>query len=292
MFEPLDLSHRDIYTSYAARKPCRSYEGSFACTYIWRHKFSNDLFYTDNAMYVRGFTNERRFIVPIGVKDWTKAVEECTIADPGAALGDLAADDAAGLDAAFPGRYNFSPRRERADYIYLQSDLANLPGKKYHQKRNFCARFEREYEGRYAFEELSGHNLKNVLEFQEVWRRGNGHDTVTSLQEENTAIKCLLCNMEELRVSGLVLSVDGKVAGFTAGSAISNETFDVSVEKADYELVGAYPMLCRELSRHCGSYKYMNREEDLGVENLRKSKLSYHPHMLIEKFAPVPVSGE
>ena len=81
---------------------------------------------------------------------------------------------------------------------------------------------------------------------------------------------------------------DGKIAGFTVGEVISSDTFDVHFEKAFASMPGAYPMVCREFSRQIMAdhpeIVYLNREDDMGSEGLRRAKESYQPTVLLEKY--------
>ena len=73
---------------------------------------------------------------------------------------------------------------------------------------------------------------------------------------------------------------------FTYGAPINDSTFDVCVEKADTAYEGAYAMINQEFVNHLPEqYRYINREEDLGIEGLRKAKLSYMPHQVLMKYS-------
>ena len=79
--------------------------------------------------------------------------------------------------------------------------------------------------------------------------------------------------------------VDGKIVAFTYGAPVNNETFDTCVEKADTDYEGAYAMINNEFAKMIPEqYIYINREEDLGLDGLRKAKMSYQPHLLLEKY--------
>ena len=93
---------------------------------------------------------------------------------------------------------------------------------------------------------------------------------------------------EWLGLEGGVLFANGKIVGFSLGEMCSADTFDVHFEKAQIDLNGAYPMVCRELTRmlmakHPGLV-YINREDDMGLEPLRQSKQSYKPVGMVEKY--------
>ena len=83
---------------------------------------------------------------------------------------------------------------------------------------------------------------------------------------------------------------------FTAGKSLGGDTYDVFFEKAYSEVQGAYPMINREFARwirkNHPEIRYLNREDDMGEENLRKAKLSYHPDLLLEKYIAELKEGE
>ena len=102
---------------------------------------------------------------------------------------------------------------------------------------------------------------------------------------EKKGIEFILQNMEELSVKGGAIFVAGKVVAFTLGSPITDEVFDVNIEKALAEFSEAYTVINREFAKELSDYKYINREDDLGIEGLRKAKLSYKPHIILKKFS-------
>ncbi|MCI5578810.1 MAG: phosphatidylglycerol lysyltransferase domain-containing protein [Oscillospiraceae bacterium] len=175
--------------------------------------------------------------------------------------------------------------RDFCDYIYLADDLENLKGKKYHGKRNHLNRF---YENNWSFERLNSDNISECLEMNKLWSKENisenSEDSNNKLAELDVVQRSLEL-YDELGYDGGVLRVDGTVQAFTFGERSSDDTFVVHVEKALRKYQGAYTAINREFVKSLeGRYKYINREEDTGAENLRKSKLSYHPVFLEEKY--------
>lgn len=183
--------------------------------------------------------------------------------------------------------------RDDDDYIYLREELAELKGRKYHQKKNHLNYFLRTYD--WSYEEITPENLDEVREFlvrvngdkleelPEEWR--------TILRLESQAIDVLLgfVGTEEL-FTGLI-RVDGKVEAVSIGEyscPISKEAVLVHVEKANPEIRGLYQAINKEFCRHLPDHViYVNREEDMGMENLRQTKLSYKPVRLAEKYSAV-----
>lgn len=189
------------------------------------------------------------------------------------------------LERLFPGKFSFTEDREFADYIYDAEKLDTLAGKKLHAKRNYVNRFCAARE--WSFRELEKGDFPACLELLGRWRADEpeyGDDA----SGEHAAIMRGLEHYDGLGLVGGALFVDGELIAFTVGERISADTADVHFEKALAEIDGAYPMINREFVRllraRWPELRYINREDDMGLENLRQSKLSYHPEFLLRKF--------
>ncbi len=298
-FESIDWRHKDLFVSFARRYGERGTENCFATLYAWAHKFKTCLCQHGDFLFVRAGQRENTvYLFPLGQGDLSQALSllEDDAKTRGAPfrMRGLTETMVRKVEAACPGRYAFEPRRNEADYIYTVEDLAELRGKKYHGKRNFITRFENTYAGRYAFEPITENNLNDIWDFQDKWCRKNGCDQSQSLQEEATSIAMLLYNLERVGVFGLMLRLDGPVTAFSLAAPSGPETLDILVEKADYDVQGSYPMIAREMVRTYGcGFSFVNREEDMGLEGLRRSKLSYNPVEVCMKYmATVRAPGE
>ncbi len=192
------------------------------------------------------------------------------------------------LEAAWPGRFRYTPQRGDWDYIYNAVDLAELPGKKYHGKRNHISKFQRLYS--YTYEAIGPQNLEECRQAAERWCRDNGCNG--DYNQELTAICYALEHFDALRLKGGLIKVEGTVAAFTIGEEINEKVFDLHFEKAFPEYNGSYAMINQEFARRALlCYKYINREEDLNLEGLRKAKLSYYPAILLEKSKAEYIGG-
>jgi len=84
--------------------------------------------------------------------------------------------------------------------------------------------------------------------------------------------------LEELKLTGGLIRVEGRVIAFAIGEPLNPDTFVVHIEKAFADIQGAYPIINQQFAANAAKdYLYVNREEDTGSEGLRKAKLSYRP---------------
>ena len=190
------------------------------------------------------------------------------------------------LEERFPGRFSFTEEARYADYIYDAEKLASYSGKSLHGKKNHCNRFEAEHS--WSFVPLTRELIPACQAMLEQWTADNSERLDESIVYEHEAIECAFQNYEALGLEGGVLYADGKLLGFTFGEMTSLDTFDTHVEKAAADVNGAYPMVCRELARMLRErhpeLRYINREDDMGLESLRASKQSYKPLYLLKKY--------
>lgn len=186
---------------------------------------------------------------------------------------------------------NWNSNRNDSDYIYEQRKLATLSGKEYHKKKNHVSRFSRIYEGRYKFKFYSVDDFpdevkKDFLHVAEKWFEEDKMENNESLLIEYEALISAIENYTKLSLESGILYVDDKPIAITLASKISSEIIDVIFEKSLKNVVndGAYAAINKFFSEKCDSYLYINREEDMGIEGLRKAKLSYKPVKILDKF--------
>ena len=197
------------------------------------------------------------------------------------------------LDRYFPGRtVNWKTNRNDCDYIYLREKLADLPGSQYQKKRNHISRFNRIYGAGCAgadweFKTYPENDIsEDILYVAQKWYEEKQGEEKEVLRLEHESIKLALENCELLKLQGGVLYIHGEPAAMTLAAPISPDVLDVIYEKSfgDFEHNGAYAVINQQFARRCQSFLYLNREEDMGVEGLRKAKLSYKPEMILDKF--------
>ncbi len=185
----------------------------------------------------------------------------------------------------FKNEFIFHEIRDAADYIYNIEDLAYLKGRKYSKKKNRINNFLKNYNN-YSYEKISKENIQEVIKFQKNWYLNNNLKNEEILKNEMKGILAVLENYFSLDLKGGILRVDDKIVAYTIGEALNNENVVIHIEKALVDYVGSYQFInMKFLQEEFLNYKYVNREDDFGIEGLRKAKLSYHPLNLFKKFS-------
>lgn len=188
-----------------------------------------------------------------------------------------------------PGWFAYEEDRDIEDYFYAGEDLRELKGRKYHGKRNHISNFKKNYPD-YVYETMTKEMLPEVWEYLLEWcdQKAENGKFSADLQCERDAIREAFRYFEELQITGGVIRIDGKIQAFTLGEMINDNTLVVHVEKANGAIQGLYSIINQEfLRREWPDVLYVNREEDTGDEGLRKSKMSYYPLKLVEKYKGV-----
>ncbi len=186
------------------------------------------------------------------------------------------------LNELYPDSFTYDTYDGDWDYIYNSSDLIELAGRKYHSKRNHLARFN---ELGAVFTEMTENDFDDCITFSTLEYNSRSAESDHSFIAEQYAINTYFNYFRELGLKGGVIRIDGTVAAFTIGDRLNDETFCVHIEKADTRYNGIYAGINNCFAKSAaGGYRYINREEDLGIEGLRKAKQSYHPAFLLKKY--------
>ncbi|MBQ8503768.1 MAG: DUF2156 domain-containing protein [Clostridia bacterium] len=190
------------------------------------------------------------------------------------------------LSENFGKEFDITLERDSFDYIYLSEDLINLKGKKYQPKRNHISFFMRN--NNWSYEKITSENIDECLAMSEDWLLKSESEFRSDLENELKIIKLVFENYDALGYVGGLLRCDGRVVAYTMGERMNDEAFCVHFEKAYPDIRGAYPMINQQfVMNELKAYKYIDREDDVGAENLRRAKLSYHPALLPDKYEAV-----
>ena len=180
-------------------------------------------------------------------------------------------------------RYRVEPDRDDWDYVYFSSDLSDLLGDKYHSKRNFITRCLSNYKCEYK--KIDAPVVNECLQLQTQWCNLRKCYSDSGLEAENRATKTIFDNYEYLGVFGGSIYVEGKLEAFTLAEPLNNDTAVIHFEKANPEITGLYQLINQRFCQNAlRTFRYVNREQDLGILGLRKAKLSYYPHHMVQKY--------
>lgn len=193
------------------------------------------------------------------------------------------------LEECFPGKVFVEHDRDEDDYIYLKEELISLSGRKLHQKKNHLNYFLKNYE--FTYEEATPEMAEEIMayiEYKNEYKLGETPEEWKEILEmETEAIRELLKFLGKGLLSG-VIRINGRIEAVTLGEFAktnSKETVLVHVEKADDRIRGLYQAINNEFCKRLPEETvYVNREEDMGLMNLRQTKLSYKPVKMTEKY--------
>jgi hypothetical protein len=289
-FTQITLADRDKYLGLLEKNGSYGCEFSFANLYLWGRQ--SIAFKHGCALIFSHFNRKSVYPFPVGDGD-VKAAVDAIIADAEARgivcrITGITKEKRELLEALYPQKFSIHCDEGEFDYVYAINDLAELKGKKYHSKRNHYNRFCEAYSG-YTVTEINSENTETVKNAAEKWYAERlAEDPNADLEMERVALLRAFRDFDALGMDGIFLSYGNEVMAFTLGSFLNGETFDVQFEKAFTRYNGAYAAVNCEFAKHLRNkypnLLYVDREEDMGLEGLRKAKQSYHPNHMIEEY--------
>ena len=288
-FQRLTLEQKAEYESILLSGEPRGCEYSFANQYLWGRQ--QTAFLHGCVAFFAHFDGRSVYPYPIGGGDRRKVVEEILLDARQRGIPcrivSMTDSDARELEEWFPGKFLLRPDRDSFDYVYAIDDLAELKGRKFQKKRNHLNRF-RQQNPDCRLLPIDPCNMDQARHLVDVWyyqrvRSDPEHNYLL----ENIAMARAFHHYRELEMEGCMLMSRGEVIAVTMATRLGPDTFDVHFEKAREDVEGAYNAINCEFARYLREkhpeVRFLNREDDLGLEGLRKAKLSYNPHHLMEK---------
>ena len=289
-FHRAALCDKERYDACLLAAPERGCEYSFANITCWGRQ--EIAFIHDCVVFFSHFNGRSLYPYPIGSGDKRAALEDI-LADARergipCRISGMTEADRAELESWFPDTFEIRVARDNFDYVYAVDDLADLRGRKYQKKRNHFNRFQAEHP-EYRVERIDCRNLPRVQHMVNDWYvRHRKEDPQGDYLLESLAMAKAFRYFDALEMEGIALLDGDKVLAVTMGSRLSQDTMDVHFEKAREEINGAYNAVNCCFARHIRlkfpEIKFLNREDDLGLEGLRKAKLDYQPHHMVEKY--------
>lgn len=286
-FEPINSDNILKTAEYFIYKLSRTSDYTIGAMYMWRNFYDTQYtIFEDMIMYKVKFMGKTAFTIPAGPGSIDRAMDAlkaycrnnniplwfCTVPEEAVFL--------------LVEKYNGIPAgssRDLSDYLYLSEDLAYMAGRRYSGQRNHINQFKKLYPN-YKYEKITGENLDRVIDFLKDYQRDFDKSSDLAKEELSRSIE-LMNYFAKFNLVGGFIEVDEKIIAMAVGEII-NDTLYCHIEKADRNYHGSYQMIVKEFAYNniSDQIKYINREDDVGDEGLRKSKLSYHPYKLLDKY--------
>jgi len=287
-FHPLTLIDREVMQAVTLPSGRRNCNYTFANLVGWKFLFGTEVCVLENAVVLRyTFEGQRAYMV-CTAEALSMELVEALFDDSNGNLTLIGLEDSQVAQLlSFNSKFSISvePVRDQYDYIYRRADLATLHGKHLDAKRNHIHRFRAEHPD-FEYRPLTPEYFDECRQLTKIWQEekkqspnGNGNETINA---EHRVMETIFSNWNALSMIGGSIFVDGRMVAFTYGAAVTTDTLDVCVEKADRRMEGAFAIINQQFAEHLPEqYLYLNREEDMGIPGLRQAKLSYHPEILL-----------
>lgn len=283
----LDIDSKPIIDKYIKNKYENS-ESSFANLFIWSHYYNTLWGIEDEFLVILNTSPDGRVhcYMPYGKGDIKSVIDK--LMDHIQSLGqelritNATKEQADMISELYPESV-IEENRNFEDYVYLTKKLKDLSGRELHSKRNHLNKFKSLYSYSYRTMEKSDFSeclsLAGELISKDRPRGSFGYEA------EMKSIQTAFENFDTLGLSGGVIEIDGRICAFSVGEELTDKCAVIHIEKADTAYNGIYSAINNEFAKNRWSdYEFINREEDMGIEGLRKAKLSYKPHHLVEKY--------
>jgi len=292
-FRPVRLEDRAVIERYTIPSGIVNCDLAFANMYCWQEVYHSAWAEIGGFLVIRFYIDggaKIGYMQPVGEGDFAPVVpilhEDAHAHGQRLRLIGLTDEGCAMIRRMHLGQFAFGSDPALEDYVYRADDLRDLPGRRYQPKRNHINRFTAAYPD-YRYEPLTSDRFAECMALEREWRRAHeGH--ASELCAEQRAMQRAFEHFEELGLTGGCLYVGDRLVAFTYGSAINGSTFDTHVEKADTEYDGAFTVINKLFAQHLPTrFTLIDREEDLGLDGLRRAKRSYHPTFMQRKFTAI-----
>lgn len=290
-YNNIKLEDRDRINEILSADPQIGSEYCFGNIYMWGEAYNAKIgFYKDFFMLKMKEDDKPYYSFPVGDGNLKECLDEikteAKTKGHGVSFYNVSKKNLEKLDNLTECNYKITKNDGQGDYIYLVSDLINLKGKKYKSKRNHISYFLKNYD--FKYEEINKDNLEECYQMSLDWNKIHKSNIKEYESKEPQAIKRAYENFDYLGLVGGLIRSNNKIIAYTFGEKINDYMFCTHVEKAYADIRGSYPLINQQFAENTiNNFEYVNREEDLGIEGLRKAKRSYNPVMLLEKYYAV-----
>jgi len=286
-FRPVTLADRELFTRHYAQFPQTHSDNTFTNMVCWNHYAHYTYAYVEkNIIIASTIGSVTRFRPPIGprnpalLRHLVRLASDVSDNNP---VNLIDPDTARWMKEVCPG-INLLPDRNYFEYVYLASDLKDLPGKNYLTIRRQVNKFRRNCKN--EVEPISRENWEDVKRFLIEWCEWKGCEGDEVLAHEKEAVFFAIDHFNELPIRGLVIHVFGKIGAISLYERLNSDTALIHFEKGLPDCEGIYKAVNNEVAARLAThFTYINRESDLGVTGLREAKMRYHPHHMVEVYS-------
>jgi len=285
-FQPVTIDDKYVFDQQYKKYPPIHSDYVFTTIVSWKEyvKFYY-LLLKDSLLIMTKLQENIRFRPPIGEynKDLFQQVFELAKKEGSdEPFGIIDTPTKKWLSINFP-KLKFIPHRDYFDYIYLASNLAELPGKEYAKIRNRLNKFKKNFS--YKTEEITKENMDEIKQFLKRWCLWKDCDSDPLLENEKKAILYSIDHFFELELSGLAIRINDKIEAISVFEPMNLDTAVVHYEKGSPDYDGIYKAINADVAKLLRKdFRFINREQDMGLPGLRQAKMSYRPHHMIEVF--------
>jgi hypothetical protein len=285
-FREIDLTHKDIIKDHLGRAPLEASEYTFTNLFAFRDAYNFKVSTLKGNLIILKDGSPMSMFCPVGNHEIQTVMEEGFrflerhSAPP---LFERVSENFVQAHLMDNDRFLKEEERAHFDYVYDVRELVELKGRKFHDKKNKVNKFRNSYE--YKYEKLTPDMIEECLEFEDYWCQERDCEKYYGLHRERCAILEMLRNFEALNLKGGIIRVENKIAALTLGEKLLPDTMVIHIEKAHADMPGIYQAINQEFLIHeAYDCRYVNREQDLGIEGLRHSKTSYNPVAFVKKY--------
>jgi hypothetical protein len=290
-FKPIEIQDKPLFDEFLRKDPPRISELTFTNLFIWRHHYQPSWLEWNDCILIifhpqKGTAyglspfgpGDKKSALDVLCKEIAKQTTDVRICRVGEEFGTNHVD---------PAKYVVVSDRDNSDYVYLAKDLITLSGNKYHRKKNHLNQFIKNHA--FEYHPLNAELVKRVLGMQESWCQIRECILKPDLLAEDFAVHEALTYFEELGFKGGAILINSMVEAFALGEPLNEDTAVIHIEKANPDVPGLYAAINQLFCLNAWSeVTYINREQDMGVEGLKKAKESYYPHHMVNKYTLMP----
>jgi len=290
-FEPISLDRQKDYLERLARCPQVASDYSFLNLWAWAEEYGLLWAWDGPLVWLKQTRPREAFWAPIGPWENVEWGTHSISAGFGGRVFTRVPEKLAGIwQSHFEQRIRVVPERGQWDYLYAARDLIELPGNRFHNKKNLLNQFVKSYEHTYV--DLGPKVIEQAMAMQEDWCTWRDCESSDLLAAENHAILRVLDHWNRFEsILGGALFVENLIVAYTLAEPLTADTLVIHFEKGCPAYKGAYQAINQMFLAHAADgFQFVNREQDLDNEGLRKAKLSYNPCDFLRK-SQVTING-